>query len=206
MAINKKKMPMWQKIFYIIAFVFLIGAFIFLGTRNYKVKELSDNELFSKEYKNVTTDNLFQVLDSEEALTLLERGTGILFFGFPENKWSSSVAELLDEVSKKKSYSVLYFNFKGERESKHDNYLGIVREIDDYLKCDDLGNVNVLAPTIVAVQKGKVFYFNDELTFVNNMVEPKDYWTNEKKEKFISEMEQVIRELKGEVIDEETEE
>lgn len=196
MKAEKKPMSLAQKIFYTISFIFLMGAFIFLGTRNYKVKELPDNQLFSKEYKNISQENNFQVFDSEEALTFLERGTGILFLGFPENKWSASIAEMLDIVSKRVDYPVNYFNFYDERETRHDNYLGIVREIDDYLNSTDTGKLNIYAPTVVGIVKGKVIYYDDETTFMNNKLDPTDYWTDAKKNAKMADYEKLMRELK----------
>lgn len=199
MKTKKKPMPLWQKITYAICFIFLIWTFIFLGTRDYKVKELSDSELFHKEFKTISIDNSFMVLDSKEALTLLEKGTGLLFLGFPENRWSASIAEILDVVSKKQHYPISYFNFKDERDDRHDNYIGIIREVDDYLKSDDEGNLDLWAPTIIGIVKGKVIYFNDELTFMNNMLDPRDFWTEDKKEEMKTTLEKVIVELKAQI-------
>lgn len=199
MIVKKPPMSMAQKIFYIISFIVLIGAFIFLGTRNYKVKELSDAELFRKEYKTVSIDNHFQVLDSEETLTFLERGTGLLFFGFPENKWSVSIAKMLDDVSREMDFSpVYYFNFYNERENRHDNYLGIIREIDDYLDFDDKGNIDIYAPTIVGVVKGNVVYFDNETSFMNSKLEPKDYWNPERKQKKLAQLKMIMNDLQKE--------
>ncbi len=197
MNVEKKPMSWLQKIIYTICFIGLIWAFIFLGTRNYKVKELTDNELFSKEFKTIQENNLFQVFNSTEALTFLENGTGLLFLGFPENKWSSSVAEILNQISLEQNYSISYFNFLEERRSRHDNYIGMIRELDDYLKSDDEGNLNLFAPTIIGVVKGKVIYFDDQLTFVNNLLDPKDYWTTETKEEFMNRLRHIIQELKA---------
>lgn len=200
MVVKKPPMSMGQKIFYIISFIVLIWGFVFLGTRNYKVKELTDPELFNKEFKTVSDDNHFQVLSSSEALTFLERGTGILFLGFPDNKWSVSVAEMLDQVSKELDYSpIYYFNFYDERESRHDNYLGIMREIDDYLDSDDKGNLDIYAPTVIGVIHGDVVYFDDETTFMNNRMDPKDYWNEEQKNKKMARFRFVLNDLQKEM-------
>ncbi len=63
MKVKKKPMSLLQKVIYTICFLVLIGAFIFLGTRDYKVKEFSDNQIFSKEYKTISENNTFQVLN-----------------------------------------------------------------------------------------------------------------------------------------------
>ena len=101
------------------------------------------------------------------------------------------MAEILDEVSREVNYGpIYYFNFYDERESRHDNYLGIIREMDEYLVKDDKGIINIYAPTIVAVVKGEVVFFDNETSFMNQTLEPKDYWTisqkEKKKEEFIS--------------------
>lgn len=191
MIVKKKPMSLCHKIFCILSFVFLIGAFIFLGTRDYNIRELSNSELFNKEYKTIDAQHHFEVLNSYETLTFLENGTGVLFLGFPQNKWCVSMAEILDEVSREVNYGpIYYFNFYDERESRHDNYLGIIREMDEYLVKDDKGIINIYAPTIVAVVKGEVVFFDNETSFMNQTLEPKDYWTisqkEKKKEEFIS--------------------
>lgn len=191
---------MGQKIFYMISFAVLISGFIFLGTRSYKVKELTDSILFSREFKTISEDNSFQVVSSAEALTFLENGTGILFLGFPENKWSVSIAEMLDEVSKELDYSPInYFNFYDERESRHDNYLGIIREVDDYLDRDDEGKIDIYAPTVIGVIHGDVVYFDNETTFMNNRLEPKNYWSEEQKDKKMTQFRKILSDLKKEM-------
>lgn len=200
MVVKKPPMSMGQKIFYIICFAVLICGFIFLGTRSYKVKELTDSVLFSKEFKTISEDNSFQILSSAEALTFLENGTGILFLGFPENKWSVSIAEMLDEVSKELDYSpIYYFNFYDERESRHDNYLGIIREVDDYLDLNDEGKIDIYAPTVIGVVHGDVVYFDNETTFMNNRLEPKDYWSEEQKDKKMTRFRKILSDLKKEM-------
>ena len=47
MIVEKPKMPLWQKIFYIISAIFLIGAFIYLGNKNYKVNEKIKAEIIA---------------------------------------------------------------------------------------------------------------------------------------------------------------
>lgn len=200
MVVKKPPMSMGQKIFYMISFAVLISGFIFLGTRSYKVKELTDSILFSREFKTISEDNSFQVVSSAEALTFLENGTGILFLGFPENKWSVSIAEMLDEVSKELDYSPInYFNFYDERESRHDNYLGIIREVDDYLDRDDEGKIDIYAPTVIGVIHGDVVYFDNETTFMNNRLEPKNYWSEEQKDKKMTQFRKILSDLKKEM-------
>lgn len=198
MNLEKKKNSFFKKSIYIICFFCLIVAFIFLGTRNYAVKEVPDNELFAKEYRTVGNDNNFQVLTSFEALNLLERGTGLLFLGYSSNEWSAVVAELLDQVSKENGYSISYYNFLADRDKRHDNYQGIVRELDGYLLRDDMNRVEIHAPTVVAVVRGEVIFYDDETSFVNHKETPKSYWTSERRLEKLASYREMIEMLKKE--------
>ena len=197
MKVEHKPMPIWQKVFYFISFFFLTGAFIFLGTRDYEVREIPSNELFHRDYKSVSVENSFIVYNSYQALTFLEKGTGLLFLGFPSNPFSETVAKMLDEASKEVDQEpIYYFDFLDEREKAHDNYLGIVREVDEYLTKNDLGKVNLQAPTVVAVVKGDVIYFDDESSQVLKNETPGSYWTSEKRKAKILEYLEVLQKLK----------
>lgn len=197
MTVKKKERPFYQKVIYFCCFAFLIGAFIFLGTRNYTVKELPDNQLFVKEFKNIPLDNSFIVLNSIETLTFLERETGILFLGFPENEWSGMIAEMLDTASKEAGFGpIYYFNFYEEREKRHDNYLGIIREIDENLIKDDKGKLDLHAPTVLGIIHGEVVFYDDETSFSLNVDNPKSYWTEEKKMKKIAIYKQVFERIR----------
>lgn len=199
MNLEKKKNNFLKKSLYTICFLCLIAAFVFLGTREYTVKEISDNELFAKEYRTVGNDNNFQVLTSYETLNLLERETGLLFLGYSSNEWSATIAELLDQVSKETNYSISYYNFLADRDKKHDNYQGIVRELDGYLLRDDMNRVEIHAPTIVAVIRGEVIFYDDETSFVNHKETPKSYWTSEKRFEKLASYREVIEILKKEM-------
>ena len=110
---EKKPMPLFQKIFYIISFIFLIWAFIYLGTKNYNapIKKLSDAESFTKEF-GITSDNRFKYKNAKETLELLNTGTGVIFFSFPDNEWSYNYAEMLNDVAKDNNEEfIYYYNF-----------------------------------------------------------------------------------------------
>ena len=55
-----------KKIISGIIFVLLIGAFIFLGTRDYKKETISDQELFSNEYQEIDENNVFTYVNASK--------------------------------------------------------------------------------------------------------------------------------------------
>ena len=117
MKVNKPKMSIWQKVFYIISFILLIVAFIYLGTKNYDNdnKKISDSEKFTLEF-GVPQNNVFKYKKNREILETLNTGSAIIFMAFPENDWSRYYASILNEVAIKQNISEIYFyNFYEDR-------------------------------------------------------------------------------------------
>ncbi len=199
MKAQRKPMAMWQKILYFFSFVILIWAFIYLGTRDYHVHDQTDAELFSQEYPNVGENNSFHYLSSYETLEFLNQQSGLLFLGFSENEWSGWVAEFLQKASLQCDYMpIYYYDFSLDRVYHHDHYMMIVQKLKEYAVQDDMGNVELYAPTVIGVLNGKIVYFDSETNFVPGNMTPSDYWTKEKKDEKIQDYVQVIQKIKKE--------
>ena len=178
-------MPWFQKVFYVISFIFLFAAFIYLGTKNYNapIRKLSDQESFTQEY-GITSDNIYAYKTSQEVLELLNTGSGIIFFAFPENEWSHVYADLLNEVGK--SYGIdeiWYYNFYKDRNNDNYYYNNIVRILNAYVPVTDTGEKDLYAPSFVIVREGEIIGYDDETSIVSGDVTVDDYWTMEKQQK-----------------------
>lgn len=178
-------MPWFQKVFYVISFIFLFAAFIYLGTKNYNapIRKLSDQESFTQEY-GITSDNIYVYKTSQEVLELLNTGSGIIFFAFPENEWSHVYADLLNEVGK--SYGIdeiWYYNFYKDRNNDNYYYNNIVRILNAYVPVTDTGEKDLYAPSFVIVREGEIIGYDDETSIVSGDVTVDDYWTMEKQQK-----------------------
>ena len=178
-------MPWFQKVFYVISFIFLFAAFIYLGTKNYNapIRKLSDQESFTQEY-GITSDNIYVYKTSQEVLELLNTGSGIIFFAFPENEWSHVYADLLNEVGK--SYGIdeiWYYNFYKDRNNDNYYYNNIVRILNAYVPVTDTGEKDIYAPSFVIVREGEIIGYDDETSIVSGDVTVDDYWTMEKQQK-----------------------
>jgi len=180
MNIKKKApMPLFQKVFYFFSFCFLIGAFIYLGTKDFNLpkKTLTNQENFTKEY-GITANNLYQYKTAREVLELLNTGSGILFLAYPENKWSATIAELLNDVAKKYGVKeIYYYNFKLDRGNHNHYYENIVRQLTPYLQIVEDETLQLYAPTVIMVQNGNILYYDDETTIVRGDSSVEDYWT-----------------------------
>ena len=103
---NKDKKIFLGILLLLLIFMIFGGILIFKGKKveidnldaiNFK-KEYEDlnnvvNEQTGKTNKEISiaTDNPVDIVSEEEAVTLLEKGTGILYMGFPECPWCRSL-------------------------------------------------------------------------------------------------------------------
>ncbi len=199
MKVKKKAMPVLQKIFYIISFIFLICAFMYLGTKDFNApkKSLTDAESFQAEY-NITVDNIYKYKSSKEIAELLTNGDAIIFMGYKENKWSAVIAELLNETAKQANLdTIYYYNFKKDRNNNNHYYEEIVKILRPNLPHLEDEAVNLYAPTVLAVRNGVITFFDDETSIVRGNKDIDEYWTKEKKEakkkEYLQMMQQYIK-------------
>lgn len=165
-----------------ILFILIIGAFIFVGTRDFTKKEKVDNEKFDSEYSNVDKDNVFVYANIQDVYTKFKNGDVIIFMGFPSNKWSGYYASLLNTAAKETGIKeILYYDFKKDRESKNATYQSLVLRLNSYVYTIDTGRQDIYAPTLVIVKNGKVIYFDNETAIMKGNVNPEEYWSENKK-------------------------
>ena len=182
MKVKKKPMPMWQKIFYVISFIFLIWAFIYLGTKNYNApqRELTEFESFTKEY-GITSQNVFKYTTAKEVLEMMNTKEALIFMAFPENKWSSKYAEILNDTAERLGIKeIYYYNFKNDRSNNNHYYENIVKELSSYVPYLDNDNSDIYAPTLIGVKDGNIVFYDDETSIIHGDVSIDDYWTNDK--------------------------
>ena len=169
-----------KKIISGIIFVLLIGAFIFLGTRDYKKETISDQELFSNEYQEIDENNVFTYVNASKVYSTLRNGTAIIFMGFNSNVWAGYYANIINDVAMDNGIEeVYYYNFLEDRNNKNATYESIVELLNKYVTVLDDGAKNIYSPTLVIVKEGKIIYFNDRTALTLGFENPKDYWTED---------------------------
>lgn len=176
----------FKNIIKFILFVVMIYFFVILGTKDYTTK-ISDNVRFSNDYKDITKDNIYKYVGEHEVLDFLNNKSGILFFGFPGNIWSHYYADYLNEVAIFNGIKeIYYYDFKKDRSLNNVTYNRIAEYLKDYLRVDDAGNTDIVAPTIVMVRNGNVIYFDDDVAFLKGNQLPEVYF-NEATKKSVKE-------------------
>lgn len=117
----------------------------------------TDSIRFKNEYDMVSEDNLYEYATYLNVTDTLDKGTGIIYFGFPTCTLCKEVVPILDSAAKeKKVKTILYYNFKEIRENNTAEYQKLASILSDYIKEDEEGNKRIEAPTVVFVNKGRI--------------------------------------------------
>ncbi len=176
-----------------IALIFLVVLLIILLVVNGKE---TDAKRFKHEYeayndKKVNSDNKYQKLkiskknkvkyiDLEEAEEILEKGTGLIYFGFPNCPWCRGLIEtLLNEVENSEINNLLYVDMTDKRDEYEikdnkvilkseaaEGYYDILKLLDDHLEDYTIkdengmeyetGKKRLFVPLIVAIKDGMI--------------------------------------------------
>lgn len=123
----------------------------------------NSNIRFSEEYANVkiNKDNPMIYKTDKEIIDILQSGTGIIYFGFPESPWcQQAVPILIESVSEMKIDEVYYFNPKRIRENNTDTYKKIVKLLDGNLTVGELGEKTLYIPDVYFVSNGNIIGHN----------------------------------------------
>lgn len=188
-----KKKKIIKKTFSFFLFIFMLGLFIYFGTKDYKVT-VSDNIAFANEYKDISKNNLFVYAKEYEILDILNGKSGILFLGFPSNIWSHYYADYLNEICFLNHIDkIYYYDFKKDREMNSRMYLNITNKLTDYLYTSDMKSMDLFAPTILVVKNGEILYFNDEISKLKGNITPEEYFTDYKKNMLKAEIDNAIK-------------
>ena len=129
----------------------LVGAFFLFK----KSKPVTDSMKFSEEYNEVAKDNVFVYRNIDEIINILEKGTGIVYLGFPECPWCQRYVKYLNEVAVDMGVEkIYYYNIHEDRKNNTEKYQKIVSILDSYLQNDEEGNKRIYVPSVIAIKKG----------------------------------------------------
>lgn len=168
-----------KKIISLILFIFLLGGFIFVGTREYEIEQVDEHEVFSEEYNLVPEQNLFVYSNSTKIYNTLKNGSAVIFLGFNKNVFSGHYAKIINEVAQESGIKeILYYDFYEDRENHNGTYESIVLYLENYLNKNDKGKVDLVAPSMIIVKNGKILYYDEETAYTAANITPKDYWTD----------------------------
>lgn len=191
-----------KKLFIIGAILVVIGlilSYFFLIKKDNN--KIDDAKKFKSEYTNVSDDNPFVYRSVDQIINILEKGTGVVYLGFPECPWCQAYVPYVEEVAKKVGIDkVYYYNIKEDRKNNTEEYQKIVKILDVYLSNDDEGNKRIYVPAIIIVQNGKIVEFDDETSKdTKGYKTPEEYWKNEDLDALKTKLEKSFNEIKSTV-------
>lgn len=167
-----------QMVVYTLLFIILIVLFIVIGTKDYKV-DVPDNERFANEYTLVGKNNVFKYINVLDAHMVASGKKGIVLFGNPSNPWVEYYASIVNDAALDMGIEeIYYYDFYKDREQNNATYKDMVRLLKDYLVVDDLGKLDIYAPSLLVVSEDKVLLFDMETSFVKGNINPGSYWNN----------------------------
>ena len=153
-----------------------IGKFFLLKND----KKETDSIKFNKEYTEVSKNNVFVYRSVDEIINILEKGTGIIYLGFPECPWCQRYVKYLNEVAMDMGVEkIYYYNIHEDRKNNTDKYQKLVSILNDYLQNDEEGNKRIYVPSVIAIKKGEIVGFDDETAWdTKGFSTPSEYWND----------------------------
>lgn len=157
----------------------LLGALFFIGGN--KEKKLSDGERFAQEYEGIEEDNVFVYRNIDEIINIMERGTGVVYLGFPECPWCHAYVKYLNEVAKEVGIEkIYYYNVLEDRTNNTENYQKLTKILKGHLQYDEEGNEKIYVPNVSFHIEGKIIGNDYETSKdTHGFKEPSDYWTED---------------------------
>jgi glutaredoxin len=174
--------------------LFMIGVVSLVLFLKKDKKTVSDMEKFSTEYHEVANNNVFVYRNIDEIINILEKGTGIVYLGFPECKWCQRYTKYLNEVAMDMGISkIYYYNIREDRKLNTENYHKIVSILENYLQNDEEGNKRIYVPSVIALKKGEIVGFDDETAWDTKGFEtPDEYWNRDEVNDLKEKLEKMI--------------
>ena len=144
-------------------------------------KKEEDNIKFSKEYTSVGEKNVFTYRALDEIINIMEKGTGVVYLGFPECPWCNAYVKYLNEVALEVGIDkIYYYNILEDRKNNTEGYQKVVAILKDYLQNDDEGNPRIYVPNVSFHIQGKVVGNDYETSKdTHGLSNPDEYWNEE---------------------------
>lgn len=150
----------------------------------YNHKKNKDGE----EYPEVKIDknNIVQYAEYEKLFSILEKGTGVLYFGSPESFSDRKVLSYLLEISDEVGLDVIYYkDISKDKEENTKDYQKLLGHFNffsvDCIETDCIGIENFV-PTVVFVKEGKITFIYDDNSFIEYNESLKDMFTSKMNE------------------------
>lgn len=185
----------------VIAIVF-VGVALSMGSQRddapaEEQASMSNAEMFKQEYPLVSDDNPFVYSNGDNTVNILESESGVVMLGFKECPWCQQLAPRIEEAAKAEGLDEVYYLDIRELRAENDEiYQKLVGILEEYLEKDEDGNPRISVPDVTVVHKGEVVgRFEQEPTAAGEQATPESYWTEERSERAVLSLRELIRQI-----------
>jgi len=137
----------------------------------YNGKKNANDEEYPK--VKIDKDNIVQYVDYDKIFSILDKGTGVFYFGNPESISDRRILPNLLESSDEVGLDVIYYkDISKDKEKNTKDYQKLLKYFDllsvDCLEIeiDCIGIENNYIPTIVFVKEGNIIFTYDSNSFI----------------------------------------
>lgn len=188
---NIKTRNILKKIIYVILFVLMIFAFIYLSEK-YKDNSKEEVKTISNYYPEINSD-VFNVINGTKLINVIKKDKNIIFIGSQTSRWSGQYIKELNSIFQEIGLDkIYYYDINNDKSQKNSNYYEIRELLNGFLTSTDGSENNLLAPSFYIIDNGKVLYYNNDTVAMKNTTEIEDYWTEEQKKQFAFEIKNAI--------------
>lgn len=188
---NIKTRNILKKIIYVILFVLMIFAFIYLSEK-YKDNSKEEVKTISNYYPEINSD-VFNVINGTKLINVIKKDKNIIFIGSQTSRWSGQYIKELNSIFQEIGLDkIYYYDINNDKAQKNSNYYEIRELLNGFLTSTDGSENNLLAPSFYIIDNGKVLYYNNDTVAMKNTTEIEDYWTEEQKKQFAFEIKNAI--------------
>lgn len=167
------------KISLIIA-IAIIGAFLIYKKFEHVNTEQKEIDKFVSKYTLLAENHVFEIINIDEAINILNNKTGVIFFCNPGSEWCQQYAKILDDIALENEMDKIYYvDIKDDRSINSNKYRKLVTKLQDYLDTDDTGNKRLSMPNLTFVKNGEIISNDNRTSLVSSDTTPEEYWTRE---------------------------
>lgn len=196
------------------------------NTRADALKFKNEYEQFNHQQENdqsyssvsIPEDNPVEYASFEKVFQILEQGTGVIYFGFPECPWCRALIPVLLEVAEDVGVETIYYlnaledrdilelddkNKVVTKKEATKEYQRLVEKLDAYLsdyvlttkkkKEIQTGKKRLYFPTVVFVKDGEVVGFHEGT--VESQVDPKKELSEQQKEELVQQLKEYMQNI-----------
>ena len=152
---NIKTRNILKKIIYVILFVLMIFAFIYLSEK-YKDNSKEEVKTISNYYPEINSD-VFNVINGTKLINVIKKDKSIIFIGSQTSRWSRQYIKELNSIFQEIGLDkIYYYDINNDKAQKNSNYYEIRELLNGFLTSTDGSENNLLAHSFYIIDNGKV--------------------------------------------------